>query len=417
MATKVMMPKLSDTMEEGKILKWLKKEGDKVKQGEILVEIESDKADMELEAYDSGVVRKLLLPEGGKAPIGQLIAIIAKPDEDISELLREKSPEATLREEPVAESKDVEAMVTEPARKASREPSVSAGDISAPKTEDRRVKASPLAKKMAQTHQLDLRSISGTGPTGRIIKRDIEQALKGGTVGLRAVVTGPPYEDVELSTMRKVIAKRMAESKSTSPHFYVTSEVDMEKAIAFRTDVNALESVKISYTDIIVKAVTQALLTHPRVNSHYLGDKIRTYRVSHIGVAVALEEGLITPIIRNCESKSLSQISAETKELVARARERRLKPEEYTGATFTISNLGMFDVENFAAIINPPEGAILAVSSILERPVVENGHIIAGHRMKLTLSCDHRVVDGAVGAKFLQDVKKLIENPLRLVSI
>ncbi len=209
----------------------------------------------------------------------------------------------------------------------------------------------------------------------------------------------------------------MAESKSTAPHFYVTSEIDMGKAISFREDVNALETVKVTYNDIIVKAVAEALAKNPRVNSHFLGDRIRTYRVMHIGVAVALEDGLITPVIRNCESKSLSQISREALELVSRARERKLKPEEYTGGTFTISNLGMFDVENFTAIINPPEGAVLAVSSILERPVVESGEIVVGQRMRVTLSCDHRVVDGAVGAKFLQDVKKFLENPLTLVTV
>ncbi len=371
---------------------------------------------MELEAYDSGVVRKILLSEGLKAPVGEPIAIIGNADEDISAVLEETEAEETSKREIVAKEKSEVGEPGTSTAEATVQPKEKPVAAIA-KPEDGRIKASPVARKMAQEHRIELQSIPASGPAGRIIKRDVERALGRERPGLRAVVSGPPYEDIELSTMREVIAKRMAESKSTAPHFYVTSEIDMGKAISFREDVNALETVKVTYNDIIVKAVAEALAKNPRVNSHFLGDRIRTYRVMHIGVAVALEDGLITPVIRNCESKSLSQISREALELVSRARERKLKPEEYTGGTFTISNLGMFDVENFTAIINPPEGAVLAVSSILERPVVESGEIVVGQRMRVTLSCDHRVVDGAVGAKFLQDVKKFLENPLTLVTV
>jgi pyruvate dehydrogenase E2 component (dihydrolipoamide acetyltransferase) len=412
MATKVLMPKLSDTMEEGTILKWLRKEGEKVKQGETLVEIESDKADMELEAYDSGVLRKIVVPEGGKAPIGALIAIIGEPNEDISALLaaapaaEQPAPAAAAQKTPPSSSQAVTASP----------PAQAATPATPQAAHDGRIKASPLAKRLAKEHNINLLTIPGSGPQGRVIKRDIESALSGKIAVSRAAAAIVPgtAEDVPLSPIRKTIAKRMSESKQTAPHFYVTVEIDMEPAMAFREQINTATDLKLSFTDIIIKAAAAALLKHPQVNGTYLGETMRQYHYAHIGVAVALEDGLVTPVIRNCEQKRIDQINRELRELVDRARARKLKPEEYQGSTFTISNLGMFGVEDFAAIINPPEGAILAIGSIVERPVVKNGVIVIGHTMKATISADHRIIDGAVAARFMQDFKKFMENPAAL---
>ncbi|MBI4427665.1 MAG: 2-oxo acid dehydrogenase subunit E2 [Ignavibacteriales bacterium] len=413
MAVAVKMPKLSDTMTEGVILKWLKKEGEKVNQGDIIVEIESDKADMELEAFDTGTLRKIVVPEGGKAPIGTLIAVIGEPEEDISSLL---SAAQSVRVEGHSEQK--EKAPTTPVVQAAVEPTVA---TSPPKSEptDGRTKASPLAKRLASEHKLSIQTIPGSGPQGRVIKRDIEAALSGKislAPSAKPVAPGTA-EEIVLSPIRKTIAKRMTESKQSAPHFYVTVEADMDAAIAFRTQLNNVFDAKISFTDIIVKACASALMLHPQVNGTFLGDKMRQHHYAHIGVAVALEDGLVTPILRNCEQKGIGRINQELRDLVERARNRKLKPDEYQGATFTISNLGMFGVEDFVAIINPPEGAILAVGAILEKPVVKNGHIVAGHTMRATLSSDHRIIDGAIAARFLQDLKKMLENPAALVSI
>ena len=403
MATKVLMPKLSDTMEEGVILKWLRKEGEKVKQGEILVEIESDKADMELEAYDSGILRKIVVPEGGKAPIGGLIAVIADASEDIAPLLTQGSA-------PAPSKGGVKGAVQPESRSAAAAPV-------APPT-DGKTKASPLARRLAGDHRIDLARVEGSGPQGRIIKRDLEAFLSGkapAPAASAAPIVPGTAEDIDLSPIRKTIAKRMAESKTTAPHFYVTIEIDMDPAITFRDQINTVTELKLSFTDVIIKAASVALMKHPQVNATYLGDKMRQYHYTHIGVAVALEEGLVTPVLRNCEQKRVDQINAELRDLAERARSRKLKPEEYTGATFTISNLGMFGIESFAAIVNPPEGAILAVGTIVEKPVVKGGQIVVGHTMKATLSSDHRIIDGAVAAHFLQDFKKILENPASLV--
>ncbi|MEX2116323.1 MAG: dihydrolipoamide acetyltransferase family protein [Bacteroidota bacterium] len=413
MATKVMMPKLSDTMDEGKILKWLRKEGEQVKQGEPLVEIESDKADMELEAYDSGTLRKIIVPDGGKAPIGALIAVIGSKDEDIT---------ALLSEAPVSKGQVQSAPPPKPLEKTQSVPtpaprSQPASLPAAPKPSsptDGRVKASPLAKRIAQEKGINLTSVHGSGPQGRIVRRDIEGISGRLTLGSSQPIVPGTSEEVALSSIRKTIAKRMAESKATAPHFYVTIEIDMEPATAFREQILAATDLKISYTDLIIKAAATALMQHPAVNGSYLGDNIRHHHYVHVGVAVALEEGLVTPVVRNCEQKRIDQINAELRDLVDRARNRKLKPDEYQGSTFTISNLGMFDVDDFVAIINPPEGAILAVGSILERPVVRDGAIAIGHTMKVTLSSDHRIIDGAVAARFLQDFKKYLQNPAAL---
>ena len=405
MATLIKMPKLSDTMEEGVILKWLRKEGETIKQGDILVEIQSDKADMELESYDSGIVRKIFVPEGGKAPIGGLIAVIAGAQEDISAVLSggqvapsPKSPDHAKSGTPTQVASSQTPSVAQPA--------------------DGKGKASPLARRLASEFKIDLARISGTGPQGRVIKRDLEGLLSGKSV--TAPAAGKPVipgtaEDIDLSPIRKTIAKRMTESKTTAPHFYVTVEVDMDPAMTFRDQINNIKEIKLSFTDIVIKAAAEALMKHPQVNATYLGDKMRQFHYAHIGVAVAMDEGLVTPIVRNCEQKRLDQINGELRDLVERARTRKLKPDEYMGATFTISNLGMFGIDEFSAIVNPPEGAILAVGTIVEKPVVKNGQIVIGHTMKVTLSSDHRIIDGAIAARFMQDLKKILENPASLV--
>lgn len=402
------MPKLSDTMTEGLILKWLKKEGEKVKQGETLVEIESDKADMELEAYDSGVLRKILVPDGGKAGIGAPIGIIANANEDITGLLSEAPliPQQTTKIEASKEESPT-----------TLAPSLSQLIIPSNAT-DGHLKASPLAKRLAVENKIELRSITGSGPQGRIIKRDIEPLVGGektiSTKVLPPIIPGG-HRDVELSLIRKTIAKRMQESKQTVPHFYVTVEIDMEPAMSFREQLNFTTDSKISFTDILVKAVASTLMQHPNINATYLGNTMRQFGEAHIAVAVALDEGLVTPVLRNCEQKTILQINSELHDLAERARNRKLKPEEYQGATFTISNLGMFGVEDFVAIVNPPEGAILAVGSIVEKPVIKKGQIVIGHTMKVTISSDHRIIDGAVAARFLRDLKILIEKPVALL--
>jgi pyruvate dehydrogenase E2 component (dihydrolipoamide acetyltransferase) len=403
MATTVSMPKLSDTMTEGVILKWRYKEGDKVKQGETLVEIESDKADMELESYDSGILRKILVPEGGKAAIGAPIAIIAGANEDISPLLAGTPTSQTSISKPAI-----------PADKPGPTSLVSTQQPQPPT--DGRIKASPLARRLALQNNLQLKSISGSGPLGRIIKRDIENAMTGTSFAppLQIPVAPGSSQDVELSLIRKTIAKRMQESKQSAPHFYVTIEIDMDAAIQFRDELNRAAKSKISFTDIIIKATASTLMKHPQVNATYLGDKMRQFGYAHIAIAVALDEGLVTPVIRNCEQKGIARINLELSDLAERARLRKLKPEEYQGATFTISNLGMFDVDEFVAIINPPEGAILAVGSIKQKPVVRGGGIFIGSTMRVTLSSDHRIIDGVVAARFLQEFKKTMENPATL---
>ena len=393
-------------MTEGLILKWLKKEGDKVKQGETLVEIESDKADMELEAFDSGLLRKIIVPEGGKAGIGAPIGIIAGANEDITELLSDTpvNPQKTTALETA---------------KGETQTSLQTSQVSTPvNNADGRIIASPLAKRLAKENKIELRSVTGSGPQGRIIKRDIEP-LAGGkkpisTKVIASIIPGG-HRDIELSLIRKTIAKRMQESKQTVPHFYVTVEIDMEPAMSFREQLNTAADSKISFTDILVKASAATLMQHPNINATYLGNTMRQFGEAHVAVAVALDEGLVTPVIRNCEQKSVLQINAELQDLAGRARSRKLKPEEYQGGTFTISNLGMYGVEEFAAIINPPEGAILSVGSILEKPVVKNGQIVIGHTMKVTLASDHRIIDGTVAARFLQDLKILMENPVALM--
>jgi pyruvate dehydrogenase E2 component (dihydrolipoamide acetyltransferase) len=400
--SKVVMPKLSEAMETGKIIKWLKKEGDRIQGGDILAEVETDKADVEMEAFGAGVLRKILVPAGETVPVGSLIGVIAEPNEDIAGLLAGAPAAVAAPAAPGPESRRPEPV-------ASVVPAATGGG---------RVKASPLAKKIAAQSGVDLRVIQGSGPGGRIVRRDVEAAAAGPVWSAPAAATAPgsEYEDVPLSQMRAIIAKRMPLSKAPVPHFYVASDVAMDRASDLREALNALEGQpKISVNDLVVRACALALLAHPGVNASFQGEAIRVFHVAHIGIAVALEEGLITPVLRDCHAKSLTQIAVEARDLAERARARKLRASELSGATFSISNLGMFDVAAFSAIINPPEGAILAVGSVRKVPVVDGDAVTVGRRMALTISCDHRVMDGAMGARFLQDVKRLLEAPLRLL--
>jgi len=436
--TKVVMPKLSDAMETGKIIKWLKKEGDRIAGGDILAEVETDKADVEMEAFGAGVLRKILVPAGESAAIGALIGVIAEPGDDIAAVVASApasagsgtgaaAPKAVPsavpapRPAPVTPAPAPVAPAARPAAAAGAPAPVPAGIRQG--SQGGRVKASPLAKKIAAQAGVDLRLIQGSGPGGRIIRRDVEAAGSGAGAAAAmaaavrpAAIAGAEFEDVPLTQIRAAIARRMPLSKGPVPHFYVSSEVAMDRAWELREELNALEGQpKISVNDFVIRACALALLKHPGVNASLQGDAIRVYHRAHIGVAVALDEGLITPVLRDCHAKPLAQIAVEARDLVERARNRKLRAPELSGATFSISNLGMFDVAEFSAIINPPEGAILAVGSVRRVPVVEESGLGVGRRMMLTISCDHRVMDGAMGARFLQDVKRLLEEPLRLL--
>jgi pyruvate dehydrogenase E2 component (dihydrolipoamide acetyltransferase) len=437
--TKVVMPKLSEQMEAGKIIKWLKQEGDRVQSGDILAEVETDKADVEMEAFGAGVLRKILVPAGSQAPVGGLIGVIAEPGEDIASVVAQAGAGAPAPEAPAAAAATEmasrpAAIPPQPRREdpAARTPSPAAAParpaapeapaaVAAPAAAEApgRVKASPLARKIAAQSGVDLRLIEGSGPGGRVVRRDVEAATAGAArPGVAAVPVAPgvEFEDRPLSQMRAAIARRMPLSKAPVPHFYVTSEVAMDRAWALREELNGLEGQpKISVNDFVIRACALALLQHPGVNAMFQGESIRVFHRVHLGIAVALEDGLITPVLRDAHAKPLAQIALESRDLAERARVRKLRAAELSGATFSISNLGMFDVAEFSAIINPPEGAILAVGSVRTMPVVTDTGLGVGRRMMLTLSCDHRVMDGAMGARFLQDVKRLLEEPLRLL--
>jgi pyruvate dehydrogenase E2 component (dihydrolipoamide acetyltransferase) len=414
MASKVIMPKLSPTMEEGQIARWLKKEGDKVSMGEPLAEIDTDKATMEMQALANGVLRKILINEGESAPLGQLIAVIGEPEEDIASVLSEAPPKAAAAPAPKE---------PEPAAKPAEEPAPPSPPPAAPApvaangkpAVSGRLIASPLAARMAADSGLDLRSIQGSGPNGRIIKRDIEAALTKPKAPV-AVGVASGYRDEPATQIRQTIAKRLVTSIGPVPHFFLTVDIEMDRAAEMRESIKALDpDLKISVNDIIIKCAAVALIQHPQVNASFQEKFIRYYEHADIGVAVAIEDGLITPVVRGADQKSLSQIAGEVRELAERARSRKLKPEEYTGATFSISNLGMFGIDEFTAVINPPEGAILAIGAMTPKPVVRDNQVVVKQMMRVTMSCDHRVIDGATGAKFLQTFKKILENPLYLV--
>ena len=407
------MPKMSDTMTEGTIVAWHKKVGDSVKSGELLAEVATDKATMELESYETGTLLYTGPKEGEAIPVDAVLAIIGEKGTDYTPLLAAKTATQQVKQnaEPKAETAKAET------------------HTEAVSSNDQRIKASPLAKKIAKDKGVDIKQVHGSGENGRIVKKDIESFKPATTttaapdkgksaapaITLPSIVGQESFEEVPVSQMRKVIAKRLAESKFSAPHFYLTMEINMDKAIEARTSMNEISPVKISFNDMVIKAVTAALRQNPKVNASWLGDKIRYNHHIHIGVAVAVEEGLVVPVVRFADSKSLSYIATEVKELGAKAKSKKLQPAEMTGNTFTISNLGMFGIEEFTAIINQPNACILAVGAIRQTPIVVNGEIKIGNMMKLTLSSDHRVVDGAIGAKFMQTLKQLLEEPLRLI--
>jgi len=419
--TKVVMPKLSEAMESGKIIKWLKKEGDRIQSGDIVAEVETDKADVEMEAFGAGVLRKILVPAGETAPIGTLIGVIAEPGDDIAALLAPAPAGAGAASAVAPASRPATVTPSAPPASVMRPAAVTSAPAAAVagvvQGQGGRVKASPLAKKIAAQTGVDLRLVQGSGPGGRIIRRDVEAAgSSAAPAAMPTAVAGAEFEDIPLSPIRAAIARRMPLSKAPVPHFYVTSEVAMDRGWELREQLNALEGQpKISVNDLVIRACALALMTHPGVNASLQGDAIRVFHRAHIGIAVALEDGLITPVLRDCHAKPLARIAVESRDLAERARNRKLRVQELSGATFSISNLGMFDVTEFSAIINPPEGAILAVGSVRRVPVVDDTGLGVGRRMALTISCDHRVMDGAMGARFLQDVKRLLEEPLRLL--
>jgi pyruvate dehydrogenase E2 component (dihydrolipoamide acetyltransferase) len=407
MASRVVMPKLSDTMEEGRILRWLKQEGDMVETGQTLAEVETDKATVEMEAYTNGVLRKLVASPGETVKVGAIIAVIGGKDEDISALLAASAPAAPAPPAPPSPSARPAPVSPIPSRAAAPTPAA------AREAGSRTLRASPLALRMAAESGVALGALQGSGPQGRVIKRDIEAALARAETAASAPKVAPAgdAQEVELTLMRRTIAKRLVQSKAPVPHFYLTVDVAAERLWdAYR----ALreENYPISLNDVIIKASASALRRHPEINASFGGDHVTYYSRVHIGLAVAIDDGLITPVIRDADTKPLAEIAAEAKALADRARRRQLQPNEYTGATFSISNLGMMGIEEFSAIINPPEAAILAVGAVREVPVVDAGQVKIGRRMKLTLSVDHRVADGAQGARFLGTLKRMLENPL-----
>lgn len=426
----VEMPKMSDTMEEGVLVSWLAEEGDAVSSGDIIAQVETDKATMDLEVYDDGVLLKKVIPAGAAVPIGGLIAVLGEAGEDISGLLAGYDGGAGVAdsEAPAASTGDgaVQSAETEapPQTTETAEPPVSA--------DAGRVKSSPLARRLAEEHGVALQQVAGSGPEGRIVKRDVEAAIRQAVPG-RSVDPGysapaaleapaeDAFETLPVSQMRKTIARRLAESKFTSPHFYVTVDVDVEQAVAARARINrkaeAEGGVKISFNDLVTKACALALSRHPAANASWLEQEgvIRRHGQVHVAIAVAIDDGLVTPVIRHADRKGLAQIAAETRELARRARDRSLQPEDWEGSTFTTSNLGMYGVEEFTAIINPPNACILAIGAIRDEAVVRDGAIAPGKRMKLTLSSDHRVVDGAVAAAFVGTVRSYLEEPLSML--
>lgn len=455
MATKVVMEALSPTMEEGRLVKWLKNEGDQVKSGDVLAEVETDKAVMELVARGDGVVRKRLANEGDASPVGTLLAVIGAPDENIDSIVagaggaskpaeapaaaeaapaapQGETPAAAAAPAPEAQAQTPAAVAPPPPPPAAAAPAPAAPPApAAAPTDGRRPRSSPLARRLASERGIELSRLQGSGPGGRIVKKDIENAPKQAPAAQapaaaaakpakeapqRFITRDGDYQDIALSQIRKTIARRLSESIGPIPTFYLTAEFDAEKAASLRNELKEFgDDYKISFNDIVIKAVANALSDHPEVNAHWMGDHIRHFNRVHIGMAVAIPEGLITPVIFDADRKSVGQISSESKALAGLARQRKLTPEQYTGSTFSVSNLGMFGIDQFTAIINPPEAGILAIGGVEAKAVVIEGEIEVRQRMRVTMSCDHRVIDGATGAKFLQKVKLFFENPLLLM--
>ena len=445
---KVEMPKMGDTMEEGKILRWIKKEGDPVKKGEMLAEVETDKVNIEIEAFASGTLRKILVSEGNSAPIGAAIALIGAADEPLSENTGGNGATKTPATRELGEHSPGNGQSV-PAQVLSSTVAAQTRSPAAPiPGKEGRIFISPIARRMAQEHRLDYATLQGTGPNGRIIKMDVEAALSRlqpvvtampEAVGLPGAQPVPPQAlpissiepimasidtgevvEIPLTAMRRTIARRLSQSMQTAPHFYVTSVIDTDKLAALRQQINEYAAtdpspVKVSFNDLIVKAIARALVRIPQVNVSFAEDRILQKKQVHIGVAVALEQGLIVPVLRNADQRGILDIAREARRLSEAAREGKLRPEDFSGGTFTVSNLGMFDVDSFTAVINPPESAILAVGSITPTPVVVDDQVIVRNRMKVTLSADHRAVDGAIAARFLQEVKRLLEEPFGLI--
>lgn len=423
----ISMPRLSDTMEEGTVASWLRKVGDKVEEGDILAEIETDKATMEFESFYKGTLLHIGIQEGETAKVDALLAIIGEEGTDVSGIVNGKQAssskkETSKKEEPKKETPKKEELKKEEPKK--EVPKKDSGKQEKTKSEssssaDGRIFASPLAKKLAEDKGVDISKISGSGENGRVVRKDVENytpASSGGNVQQFVATGEESYEDVNNSQMRKAIAKSLGKSKFTAPHYYLNVEFNMENMIAFRSQFNQLPDTKVSYNDMIIKAVAIALKQHPQVNSQWFDDKMRLNNHVHIGVAVAVPDGLVVPVVEFANEKSLQQINAEVKELAGKARNKKLKPEEMQGSTFTISNLGMFGITNFTSIINQPNSAILSVGAIIEKPVVKDGQIVVGNTMTLSMACDHRTVDGATGAQFLQTLKMYIENPILMLT-
>ena len=472
MATQVVMPKLSPTMEEGQLSRWLKKEGDKVSVGEGLAEIDTDKATMEAQALAEGVLLKVLVGEGETVPLGTVIAVIGAPGEDISGLVSEASSGSARAESKESAEDSKPPVEGQPSKEdAGEQPSTQQSDArgavesqgavavetkpqarpssaeaqgNGQRAQGGRLLVSPIAARMAAEAGINLHELSGSGPNGRIVKRDIEAAMSAAPAEARdtqqpdapqqqkqeqkqqpapqqfvapQVEGAAPYREEQVSTIRATIARRLVTSIGPVPHFFLTTEIEMDKAAELRRQLNELDPEnKVSVNDLIIKIAAVSLMQHPAVNASFQDKTIRYYGRADIGVAVAIEDGLITPVVRGAESKSVGQIAREVRELAERARSRKLKPEEYTGATFSVSNLGMFGIDEFTAVINPPEAAILAVGAMTPKPVVRDNQVVVRQLMRVTMSCDHRVVDGATGAKFLQTFKKILENPLYLLA-
>lgn len=420
MAEIVYMPKLSDTMTEGVVAEWLKEVGDEVASGEVLAEIETDKATMEFESFYDGVLLHIGVEKGAGAPVNAILAVIGDKEEDLEKILAEAAAAAPAAEEEKEEAPTPTPEPTPaPAPAAAPKPVVAAPAPAPAAVVDTngRIFASPLAKKMANERGIDLNHVSGTGEGGRIVKADIDhyKPYTGAAAPKRAFVGTESFSDEPVSQMRKTIARRLADSKFTAPHFYLTLEIDMDNAISARAQMNSIEGVKVSFNDMVIKAVALSLREHPNVNSAWYGDFIRRNAHVHIGVAVAVEDGLLVPVVRFADGKDMPEIGAEVRELAMKAKTKKLQPEEWEGNTFTISNLGMFGIEAFTAIVNPPDSCILAIGGIKAIPVVKDGAVVPGNVMKVTLSCDHRVVDGATGSAFLNTFKNYMENPVSML--
>ncbi len=419
----IQLPALSPTMSEGRITKWLKKEGDKVNSGDGIAECETDKSNLEIEATDSGTLLKILVPAGSSVPVGGTIAWIGKPGEAIPEAPSAPAPAAPAPA-PAAPAPKAAPAPAPAAALPPPPPKPKAAPAAAPAAEGERLRVSPLARKMAETQGIDLATMSGSGPNGRIVKRDVEEAMaapKAGAAGKKAApifratpgVRQPP-EDLPVTTMRKVIAQRLTEVKPGVPHFYLTIDVEMDQALKLREEAKTLE-LKVSVNDIVVKATAMAVRRFPRINQFFAGDRIVQLHTVDVGIAVAIEDGLITPIVKDADVKGVAEVAQEIRELAERAKKKALKPDEYTGGSITVSNLGMFGIDSFIAVLNPPQAAILAVGKVEPKVVVRDGQMVIRQMMSITLSGDHRVIDGAVGAQYLQVLRDFLEHPLRLL--